>query len=371
MRHRRAGLAAGVAAVVAATVAVAHLLASSQPRTDGPVDDVRPQEPHVSTRSLTYTDDYRERWAPEPHWLIQSFQYGDERVGLDVNAEQLDVTDDGVVLVGEQGGVYFADGTTVERIGETGQQYPWASGHVDSGNAGSLVSWFTPSEPAASLVVYDTHERKVVADQDIPRCSAGCSQMGIVDDKVYVDDPVDETDGPGPHNRVFSLDVTTGDVTATETRTFWNDLRDQPRALVKSNNPASGEVVAADAWLAIRSDRLVLQWLLEEIGPEGEDVFGYGGYDTLGRPVDLRLPEGYIPTDSYRLFQWLDDDRFAVIGGLGDGSTPDVPHGKGYGDILICDLSAERCQLASPGPDMRPSHTDGGFRIVPDLDAPN
>jgi hypothetical protein len=186
-----------------------------------------------------------------------------------------------------------------------------------------------------------------------------------------VDDPVDDTAGPGPQNRVLSFDVSSGTVTATRARALWDDLRDRPRALVKSNDPRSGEVVAADAYLVPRDGRLVLRWLVSDTGPDGEATFGYGGHDTTGRPVHLRLPQAYTPTSSYRLFQWLDDDRFAVIGAVGDGSIPDAPQGKGYGDILVCDLASEHCDLASPGPDKRASYTDGGFRLVPDIDVPN
>ncbi|GAA2143968.1 hypothetical protein GCM10009844_16970 [Nocardioides koreensis] len=382
LRRRRAAVAAGAACLVAAAVVAGAALTGANQQSGQPARNPTPTPKlaEAPAHRLTYADDYRERWSPGPHWLIQSIQYGDQRIRLDVDAMHMDVTDDGVVLVDEHGGVHLADGSTVERIGETAQQdLPWASGRVDSGNAGSLVSWFTPAEPTASLVVYDTSERRVVAEQEIPRCSSGCPQMGIVGDRVYVDDPVDETAASGPQNRVLAFDVSRGDVTATDTRAFWDDLRDQPRALVKSNDPRSGEVVAIDAWLATRGDRLALQWLVSETGPDvdgdgrgdGRAVFGYGGYDTGGRPVDLRLPEGYTPTDTYRLFQWLDDDRFAVIGAVGDGSLPDVPHGEGYADILVCDLASARCDLVSPGPDRRASYTDGGFRLVPDLDAPN
>ncbi len=147
-RRRRVALAAGAAAMVAAVIAVAVVLAPSERGTLGPVDHPTPPVP---TRSMTYTDDYREQWTTGPHWLIQSIQYGDQRLGLDFDAVQMDVTDDGVVLLAEHGGVYFADGSTVDRIGETQQQHLWASGRVDSGNAGSLVSWFTPATPTASL----------------------------------------------------------------------------------------------------------------------------------------------------------------------------------------------------------------------------
>ena len=48
----------------------------------------------------------------------------------------------------------------------------------------------------------------------------------------------------------------------------------------------------------------------------GDEVFGFGGFDTTGRRLNLRLPEGYTPAENpYVLFQWLDDDRFAVMPG--------------------------------------------------------
>ena len=72
-----------------------------------------------------------------------------------------------------------------------------------------------------------------------------------------------------------------------------------------------------------------------------------------------------IPAASdYVLFQWLDDDRFAVMAGaahneFGWNGFP------GYGDILVCDIARERCTLAAEGP------SDDGYRIVPHLDVPN
>lgn len=51
---------------------------------------------------------------------------------------------------------------------------------------------------------------------------------------------------------------------------------------------------------------------------------------------------------AYVLFQWLDDDRFAVMAGaahneFGWNGLP------GYGDILVCDIARERCTLAAKG----------------------
>jgi len=82
------------------------------------------------------------------------------------------------------------------------------------------------------------------------------------------------------------------------------------------------------------------------------------------RPLNLRLPAGYIPAENpYVLFQWLDDDRFAVM----VGATNDfgLSGWSGYGDILVCDIARERCTLAAPGP------TNDRFRLVPHLTLPN
>lgn len=60
----------------------------------------------------------------------------------------------------------------------------------------------------------------------------------------------------------------------------------------------------------------------------------------------------------------LDDDRFAVMAGAAH-SRFGWNGFRGYGDILVCDIARERCELAVEGP------TDDGYRIVPHLDVPN
>jgi hypothetical protein len=68
----------------------------------------------------------------------------------------------------------------------------------------------------------------------------------------------------------------------------------------------------------------------------------YGGFDTRGRRLHLRLPSGYTPAGApYELLQWLDDDRFAVMA----GATHEfgLSGWSGYGDILVCDIARERC----------------------------
>ena len=103
---------------------------------------------------------------------------------------------------------------------------------------------------------------------------------------------------------------------------------------------------------------------LRRLVPETR-VLATGGFDGTGRRLHLRLPDGFRPAAvDYSLFQWLDDDRFAVMSGAVHN-----PYGwngfRGYGDILVCDIASQRCDLAAKGPG------GGRYRLVPHLDVPN
>ena len=133
---------------------------------------------------------------------------------------------------------------------------------------------------------------------------------------------------------------------------------------------ASGEVVTQDVnpeavFFEARGSTLELKRIVRGAGTNTPD-FGYGGFDTTGRRLHLQLPAGYTPAEhTYNLFQWLDDDRFAVMAGATHGSGGFGEGGwSGYGDILVCDIARDRCTLAAPGP-------AADFRLVPHLTLPN
>ena len=372
LRRRRAGLAAGAAGLIVAVIATGAVLTGSNQRSNEPVKPPSPSATETptetSTRQLTYTD---VESAQAPHWLIRTIQFGDQVLRPGVDVAHVDVTDDGLALVAEDGTIYFADGSSVQRIGDLTIDVSWADGGVISASAGSLLAWFSPAEPDASLVVYDAHERKIVIRVPVPGCGPReCSLRAVIGDRVYWSENDELERDQTARTPLKALEVSNGTVSETNLGELWEALRATPRALIKGDSFADGEVVnerVNDEGVNFVADgtSLVLRRFVEAGPGEADDTYAYGGYDTTGRRLKLRLPDGYTPAaTAYSLFQWLDDDRFAVMAGathneFGWNGFP------GYGDILVCNIAQERCALAAEGP------TDDDYRIVPHLDVPN
>ena len=364
--RRRAALAVGTVGVVIAAIAAGTTLAASDERSNPPSNAPSPSVTETSvatpTRRLTYAD---VPGAQAPNWRIHTIHFGDQTLRLG-EVLHMDVTDDGLAVVAEDGTVYFSDGSSVERIGVTSIEVSFTDAGVKAASAGSLLAWFTPADPDRSLVVYDTHEREVVAQIPVHGCVQDqCRLVTVVGDRVYWS----ESDLPPAGQPLRALDVSTGTVSETDAAGLIAYLRAFPRGFVKGDSFAVGEVVTQDVnqeavFFAPVGASLELRRLVRETSDD-EAVYGYGGFDSTGRRLHLRLPAGYTPAASdYVLFQWLDDDRFAVMAGaahneFGWNGFP------GYGDILVCDIARERCTLAAEGP------SDDGYRIVPHLDVPN
>lgn len=333
--------------------------ASETPSTDEPSgpDPVMP----AGGRPLTYSDDVIYVEHPYVQWRMRTIQYGARVLDPDVDASEMDLTDDGVVIVAPDGGVYFTSGETTDRIGQAAPfgttGFSWL-GVVTTSVSGSLAAWFTPVGPDRSLVVYDTHEGRVVAEVQPDACVPyGCWPVAVVGNRVYFE--ADE--------QLLVLDVTTGSVSETDEQALAEELRSQPRGFVLGDDFETGEVVNVhkndEVFFDPRGSTLEPTRIVSGEGTDHPEL-GYGGFDTTGRRLNLQLPEGYTPADgSYTLFQWIDDDRFAVM------PTNVEEKGlalSGYGDILVCDIARERCTLAAHG---RP-HGKGLYdrlRFVPHL----
>ena len=73
---------------------------------------------------------------------------------------ELDLTDDGVVVRTDDGGIWFTDGAEIDRVGTLGEPRPGVRraatalrhhwGFVVSGNTGSQVAWFEFPQPGAA-----------------------------------------------------------------------------------------------------------------------------------------------------------------------------------------------------------------------------
>ena len=380
LRRRRAAFAAGsaslvVLAIVTAVTTLTDSNRGSSPPVDTPSPSVTETAAPTGTRPLTYSDDYTVDPGLDIHWRMQSIQYGDRTLRPGTDATAIDLTDDGVVMMAPDGGIHFTDGETTGKIGESAilEGPSWAEWGVQTSTSGSLVAWFTPVGQDRSLVVYDTHERRVLAEVPRPDCIPDhCYLTAVVGDRVYYEWL--HVEGPRATTRLTVLDVSTETASETDADTLSADLRSHPRGFVMGDDHDTGQVVNQDVndgavHFIPRGSSLELRRLVRTTGDDidgdgegdGPVIYGYGGYDTTGRRLNLQLPAGYSPAEHpYALFQWLDDDRFAVMAGAADFVEP----GEGYGDILVCDIARERCILAAHGPRDQ-------LRLVPHIELPN
>jgi hypothetical protein len=353
-RRRLATVLSGVAAVVVVLVLVlGAALSNPVQRGQEPVDHPTPPPEHTTAqpmRKIVYNDTRRFLHT------AGAIHYGDRLVATSDAFVHMDVTDDGFVYTTRGGRVWFSDGGTTVRIGTACGFAPnrqistMSSRLVMTANAGSLIAWFDCPDPARpDLVVFDTGSSREVGRAQVP-CRDFCTLVGLTDDRVYFDDGY-YRGRPGAEHR---FDVTTGRLSTTTRQRRAADIRSHPRGLVVGDSWRSG--TATDG---IMLDFRATGPRLEPLRlPFGREVVGGSVFDTAtGRAVRLRLPQGYRadPALEFTLFEWLDDDTVALVGGgLGAGST----------DILSCRLADGSCVVAVP--------EDDGYdrRTVPNLDLP-
>lgn len=362
-RRRTAGLVLSAGVLVLATVLGAAALRSSSDL-DDPAPAPRPDRveptPRTPVRPLTWTDEF---------WPSRRFNYGDQVIDTRLDRTTydfaaMDLTDDGVVLTTVDGRVWLADGTTVRQVAKTGVRSSFlARLDVRTGNTGTLAAWIDER----ALVVYDTADRRVVARH---RCLASfCRILWVGTDHVYV-----ENRRGG--ERTLRVDVATGRASVAPAREVGQAMLDQPRALVVGGSFGTGQVSPGLDLDFIRQGSRLRP--LHETGAARDRL--ETAFDTAGNPVRLRVPADYDRARSFTLFQWIDDDRVAMMAGAGSmgfvpGLDPDLPaDDTGYGDILVCRLSTGDCRLAVTGPraygDLDGDGTPDRLRIVPHYGTP-
>ena len=207
LRRRRFGAVAGSVLAVALAVGVPAVVwdlgeeprSVEQPKPPGPPRKV--EEP--GTRPIAYGQG-------------QTLHLGNREIDTGLDFLSVAVTDDGAALTTIDGGIWFADGRTVERIGSTialrvrprsvsgpaGMPRDW----VITDTAGSLLAWLEypgqrPDRP--ELVVYDSARRVVLDRRPIEVPDGGSATvLAIAGRAVFL--------GEGPRRRPRSLAPCTG-----------------------------------------------------------------------------------------------------------------------------------------------------------------
>jgi hypothetical protein len=324
-RRARAGVVLGLAvASLLTAVAVDHGRSRPEP-TDrpGPVVEWTP-----GTRPLAYGQE-------------QTVHLGESEIDTGIDFLSIDVTDDGAALTTIDGGIWFTDGRTVERIGSTiglrvhpggvtgaaGRPRGWVSGDT----AGSLLAWLEYRQQQVGLpelVVYDTAVRSVLARVPIDVAVATSATVrAVADRQVFV-----EVTGSGFADviSVIRYDVDTGTSDEVEESSVEAARRGVTRALVVGASADDGALIDWDGDSVITSTT----WLTAEdtrLEPLVDPSTGDG--------VSLQVPPGSEDGVLWPL-QWLDDDRFTLIAG---NRAP-------VGELLVCSLTAARCHVAIERP---------------------
>jgi hypothetical protein len=337
-RVRRARVATSLAAV--AVVAVAASTAYVERGDDHRVEPApSPTEP--TTRPLTYADG-------------STIHYGQQTVETDGPVRELDVTDYGVGFRTADGGFWFTDGSTTERLGalgETGPGYgdtwPLTShpGWMLSANSGARLVWFefpTPGEP--EVVVYDTDTRQEVARETV-LLEPGHRAVPALQSERFVywfKDP-DPGEMPADQTQV-RYDPETGEQSRITERDLLRDLDGEAAVrslLLKGDGRAdsSGGFHYSDGM----GQQMDLGLEKSVAGVDGVAPVGAGDMvaeDVSGRTFAFQPPRNYTDKAGVAwLVQWLDNQTVVVLSPL-ERST----------DLIACHLDTKTCEVAASAP---------------------
>ena len=314
----------------------------------------------AGTTSLVMTDDDKDlRPTPLPpvnttHPLTYAegtaIHYGDRSVTVPAAVLELDVTDDGVVARTDDGGIWFTDGTALDRIGTHGEPgsaydddvrpHPYAAtwGFVVSENVGSRAGWFEfPQTGHPELVVYDTRTREETARQSLDVTPGDYALLGRVTESYgywFTDPESDSDSGPLPQRRIELATGAEGPITR---QTYEADTPGvgTPRTMVVSHSevkPFEYFVVDGTNWqFNIRARR---------VEPQGAQPLDARDGGTR-KKFTFDAPDDYPDTVPMWLSQWLDDDTVIITGVRGG----DIGSGSSDDDLLECHFSTGACAV--------------------------
>jgi hypothetical protein len=331
VRRRRRFASAGVAAALALTLGTAALLVD---RTDTPpLPSDRPvpaPEWTAGTRPLTYGQG-------------QTLHLGERKIDTGLDFVSVDLSDHGAALTTMDGGIWFTDGRTVERVGTTlgprrvgkrmiswlvGRPHDWVAG----ADSGSLLAWMEfPSRRVdrPELVVYDSGTRAVLARQPIEVAHGSSAVvLDLVGDAVFVAEDTSVSGGSFEPTPLLRYDLDSGEIEQVEDADVEAARRDVARALVVGS-ATYGELLHTPT-------RTMADTRSTDVLAVRDSMLDGLRDPHSGDPVEIRVPQRY-DGDTVWFTQWLDDDRFALA------------TDAGIGELLVCRISAGRCEVVVEG----------------------
>lgn len=357
-RRRAAAAGAGAsAAVVALVIGVAVLTGTSWTEKDNspipPVDSPsRTDAPTTATAGTAATGATARQVTYADGGPIRTIHVGDRIVDIsDLVAGRsdppvyLNTTDDGVVVTvdDDESRIWFTDGTDVVAIGRGGGYTHIGPSPVATGTSGSLAAWLDRSGGSTELVVYDTAQLSEVTRLDCPECSS----LTVVGSHVYWDEQA-----TGPDEPTTMYDAASDAVRRASQQAYLDDLATLPRGLLVGDTRTTATPTSGIG-LSLTPVNGHLVSLLDH-GEDPAHEVTTQAFDTgSGDQLDLRLPPGYRSSQMLNVFDWLDDDRLALVA--------DGDQGTDQGQILVCRISSQSCRLMLPSSSSHRWVANGSF----------
>ena len=322
-RRHRAALGGTVAAVAVALGASFALMQVGDGRTSPPVG---PSSTPSSSSSADVQPEPTDGSGPLTYGVGATIHWGDRVIKAEEDADGLFVLDDGLaILTGDDGTnadnrLYWTDGSEEIEIAQ-------GVGQLTVSDRGSLMVWVDGND----VVLYDTDVLDVLARVPAPR-GWYVTQITALEDAAYWHELSEGSVTTEGRERLVRYDVATGSRTVSTEADY--------RAEMQAALPARIVVGSADSKVPadgfyVSGSRLNVTNSAGEPGP--------GFVAATGDRLQVIVPDGYDGESMY-LFQWLADDRFALVASApGVGRVP-------TGDLLTCSISAGKCRTVAAGP---------------------
>jgi hypothetical protein len=322
VRRRRRMVLGGTAAAVVLTVGASVALLQAGERTTSP--DVPPATNSPSPSNVDVPDDATDGSQPLTYGLGGTIHYGDRVIEAADDADGLFLVDDGLAIFIDDDGssnesrLFLTDG------GSDPVEIARGVGMVTNGETGSLLVWLDGDD----VVVYDTHTRNVL--DRLPLNGRGLTNpITVLENAAYWHEYVADTATTEGRDHLVRYDVSTGARTRASQADFQAETRTAPPIIVTgsadSTRPA-GDFTVVDSQLVVDTGS-------EEPGP--------AFVAATGERLRMSVPAGH-EGQSLGVFQWLDDDRFALVAEDGVKNTP-------TGDLLLCRISTAQCRTIASG----------------------